>query len=103
MAKLTKTDVLHIAELARLKLTESEVLKFLPQLSTIVDYIGNLSKIDTSKVDATSQTTGLVDVFREDRVVSDGSLSQDEALSGTEETYNGYFKVGAILTERTDK
>ena len=103
MAKLTKTDVLHIAELARLKLTESEVLKFLPQLSTIVDYIGKLSKIDTSKVQATSQTTGLVDIFREDRVVSDGSLSQDEALSGTEETYNGYFKVGAILTERTDK
>ncbi|KKR70339.1 MAG: Aspartyl/glutamyl-tRNA(Asn/Gln) amidotransferase subunit C [Candidatus Woesebacteria bacterium GW2011_GWA2_40_7b] len=103
MAKLTKTDVLHIAELAKLDLTEDEVKKFVPQLSTIVDYIGNLSKIDTSKVDATSQTTGLVDVFREDRVVSDGSLSQDEALSGTEETYNGYFKVGAILTERTDK
>jgi|SRR3989344_5810350 len=103
MAKLTKTDVLHIAELAKLDLTEDEVTKFLPQLSTIVDYIGNLSKIDTSKVEATSQTTGLVDVFREDRVVSDGSLSQDEALSGNEETYNGYFKVGAILTERTDK
>jgi len=103
MAKLTKSDVLHIAKLAKLDLTESEIKKFTPQLAKIVDYISELSEVDTKNTDPISQTTGLTDVVREDLVSSDESLSQDEALSGTEEVHNGYFKVKAILTERRDK
>jgi len=103
MAKLKKADVLHVAKLANLNLTESEIKKFLPQLSSIIDFISQLDEVDTKGIDPTSQTTGLTNVFREDQVMSDKLLSQDEALSGTEETYNGYFKVPAILEGRTDK
>lgn len=103
MVKLTKRDVLHIAELAKLDLTEVEVKKFLPQLSSIVDHIGNLSKIDTSKVVPTGQTAVLQNVFREDKVGSEGILSQEDAVSASDKIYNGYFKVGAILSERSDK
>jgi aspartyl-tRNA(Asn)/glutamyl-tRNA(Gln) amidotransferase subunit C len=103
MAKLTKDEIEHVAKLSKLNLTEGEIEKFLPQLSNVIDYVSELSEVDTSKMEPTSQTTGLTDVYRQDEGKPEGSLTQDEALSGTEETHNGYFKVGAILTERTDK
>ena len=103
MAKLTKDEIIHIAQLSKIELTDAEIEKFLHQLSSIVDYISELSEVDVKGVEPTSQTTGLTDVYREDLVKADNSLSQDEAISGSEETHNGYFKVKAILTERTDK
>jgi aspartyl-tRNA(Asn)/glutamyl-tRNA(Gln) amidotransferase subunit C len=102
MSKLTKANVLHVAKLAKLNLSDAEVKKFLPQLSSIVDHIGNLSEVDTKNIEPTSQTTGLTDVFRDDEI-KESSLDQDKALSGTDKIYNGYFKVPAILEGRTDK
>lgn len=102
MAKLTKTDVENVATLAKLDLTAAEIEKFLPQLSSIVDYVSELSQVDTEGVEPTSQTTGLENVYREDTVMP-SSINKKAALSGTDNTYNGYFKVDAILTERTDK
>ena len=103
MANIAQDDVKHIAKLANLTLTEDEVKKFTPQLAKIVDYIGELSEVDTKNVEPTSQTTGLINVTRSDGAATDNILSQDKALSGTDTTYNGYFKVGAILSERSDK
>jgi aspartyl-tRNA(Asn)/glutamyl-tRNA(Gln) amidotransferase subunit C len=102
MSKLTKANVLHVAKLAKLNLSDTEIKKFLPQLSSIVDHIGNLSSVDTMDIEPTSQTTGLTDVFRDDEV-NNKSLSQDEATSGSDKVHNGYFKVPAILEGRTDK
>lgn len=103
MAKLTRADVLHVAKLAKLNLSEEEIVKFTSQLSTVVDYFGELSNVDTTNIEPTSQTTGLTNVFREDIVTSNQSLTQDQALSGTDKTHNGFFKVPAILEGRTDK
>lgn len=103
MTNLSTDDVLHVAKLARLNLTEDEIAKFTPQLSKIIGYVGELSEVDTKNTEPTNQTTGLTDVVREDLATSDESLSQDKALSGTEEVHNGYFKVKAILSERSDK
>ena len=102
MAKLTNSDVLHVAELAKLDLTEDEIDKFLPQLSEIVDHVSELQKVDTTNIDPTSQTTGLTNVLRDDEVKT-SSIDQSGALSGTDNTYNGFFKVPAILEGRTDK
>lgn len=103
MSKLTKTDVAHVAELANLNLSDKEIEEFLPQLSSVIEYITSLNEVDTDGVTPTAQVTGLTNVYRNDEISPVGILSQDEALSGTDETYNGYFKVKAILTERTDK
>lgn len=103
MAKLSKSDVLHVAKLANLNLTEKEIDKFAPQLSKVVDFVGELSKVDTNNVEPTSQTTGLSNITRIDNVNLAGSLTEDEALSGSDKVYNGYFKVNAILKERSDK
>ncbi len=103
MAKLTVADVKHVANLAKLDLSEAELKKFLSQLSSIVDYISELSQVDTSNVEPAGQTTGLTDIYRGDMVRTERILTQDEALSGTDKIYNGYFKVKAILSERSDK
>jgi aspartyl-tRNA(Asn)/glutamyl-tRNA(Gln) amidotransferase subunit C len=102
MTKLTKKDVLRVAQLANLKLSEDEVEKFLPQLAKIIEYVSQLDEVDTSNVSPTSQTTGLTNVFRNDEIKT-SSLNRDLALSGTEDVYNGFFKVPAILSERSDK
>ena len=94
MAQLKKEEVLHVAKLAKLDLSEAEIEKFTPQHSKIIDYIGELSEVDTNGVEPTSQTTGLENVFRDDEV-HESSLDQTSALSGTDNTYNGFFKVPA--------
>ena len=93
--KLTRKEVLHIARLANLHLTEKEVRKFQHELSDILEYIEILNELDTGGVRPTSQVTGLENVFRKDEI--EESLSQKEALSGTKQKHNGYFKVKSIF------
>ncbi len=101
MAKVTKKDVKHVADLSNLVLTDEETQKFTPQLDKIIEFVSTLNEVDTSSVEPTSQTTGLTNILREDTIKSDNSLSQDEAISNTD-GYNGFFKVKAILKNRTD-
>lgn len=93
--KLTKNQVLHIAKLANLKLTEKEIVKFQKQLSETLSYVKILDELDVLGVEPTSQVTGLKNVFRQDEVID--CLSQDEALSGTKSKHNGYFKIKSIF------
>ena len=65
---LTKAEVLHIAKLARLELKEPEVEKFRTQLSEILEYVGQLEKVDTEGIEPISQITGLQNVTRADLV-----------------------------------
>ena len=102
MAKLTKSDVAHVAKLANLKLKASEVTKFQKQLSEVVEFIGRLEEVDTKNVEPTAQTTGLENVSKDDQRQSSRDLKQEEALSGTEKVHNGYFVVPGILEERSD-
>ncbi len=90
-----KIDVSHVAKLANLPLSEEERKKFEKQLSSILEYVEQLQKVDTSKVEETSQVTGLENVLREDE--SADSLPQHAALSDAKEKYNGFFKVKAVL------
>lgn len=89
MVRLTKKEVLHIAELSSLKLTDEEIKKFTPQLTKIIEFVSTLNEVDTKNVEPTSQTTELSNVTREDKVVSENMLTQD-----------GYFKVPKILQNR---
>lgn len=102
MAVLSKKDVRHVANLANLKLTKKEEEKLRKQLSEIVSYVQELNEVDTSNIEPTSQTTGLENVSREDKIKGKECLSQNDALSGTEEVHSGYFKVPGIFEERTD-
>jgi aspartyl-tRNA(Asn)/glutamyl-tRNA(Gln) amidotransferase subunit C len=90
-----KINVPHIAKLANLPLSSDEGKRFEKQLEETLDYVEELNQVDTKNVEPTSQVTGLENVARED--ISKPSLTQDEALSNTTKSYNGFFKVNAIL------
>ena len=78
---LTKEQILHVAGLANLELTEEEIGVYTKQLRDILGYVGKLEEVDTSGVEPTYQTSdGTVNGWREDEVRS--SLTQAEALSG---------------------
>ena len=89
MSKLTKKEVLHVAELSNLSLTDTEIKKFLPQLTKIIEFVTTLSEVDTSGIDPTSQTTGLTNITREDVIKTDEILKIDD-----------YYEVPAILKNR---
>lgn len=94
---LTEKDVEHVAILAKLKLSEEEVIKFQKQLSEVVNYIDELSLVPTANVEPTSQTTGLINVTRADETKPEHILTERDALSGSDEIYNGYFKVPYVF------
>ena len=93
--KVSKKQVEHIAQLANLKLSKSEIVKFQEHLSEILNYVNLLNEANVSKVEPTSQVTGLKNVFRED--VVEPSLTQEEALSNAPDSYKGYFKTKPVF------
>ena len=92
--KLTLEQVNHVAELARLGLSEEEKARLTTELSKILDYIDQLDQLDTSNVEPTAQVGGLTDVFRgdEDRP----SLPAEAALQNAPSREGPYFKVRAM-------
>lgn len=93
--KLTPQEVKHVAKLAKLTLGKEEIKKFQKQLSEILDYVEILKKLNTSKVEPTSQVTRLENIFREDKMGT--SLSSKEVLPGASGKHNNFFKIKAIL------
>ncbi len=88
--KVDKELIKHVAELARLKLTEKEIDKFLPQLKEALEYFSKLDKVKTDNVKPSFQPVEIKNVLREDK--EEKCLAQDEALSLTEHKKDGYFK-----------
>ncbi|MDR1032390.1 MAG: Asp-tRNA(Asn)/Glu-tRNA(Gln) amidotransferase subunit GatC, partial [Candidatus Nomurabacteria bacterium] len=65
MAKITKDEIIHLADLANLTLSEAEIFALGDDLSRIVDYIKQLGELDTSGVEPTYMTVDLENVWRE--------------------------------------
>lgn len=80
MVSLSKEEVLRIAKLARLNLTDEELEKFPTELTNILSFISTLSEVDTSTVAPTAQVTGLKNGFRKDELYKE-PFSGDELLS----------------------
>lgn len=97
MAELSKEEVLKIAKLANLELSEGDVEKFQEQLSKILNFVEKNSKVDVQEVRPLFNVTARENIFREDEVKP--SLSQKEALANASASYNGYFKVKAVFED----
>jgi aspartyl-tRNA(Asn)/glutamyl-tRNA(Gln) amidotransferase subunit C len=98
MAQLKIQKIAHIAKLANLTLTSSEVKLFKKQLENVIEYVDQLNVVDTKDAVATSQTTGLEQVTRVDKCGP--SMPKEKSLSEAHETYNDYFKVPIILENK---
>lgn len=95
MAKLTKEEVKHVANLARLAITEEEAEKFAEQLGKITDFAEQLNELDTTKVEPTTHVLPLVNVMREDVAVK--GLDREVMMLNVKEQEDGQVKVPAIM------
>jgi len=92
--KLTQEQVRHVANLARLGLGDDELEAMASQLSTILEYIDQIEKLDTESIPPTAQVGELADVMRADDVRP--SLDQEDALANAPAKDDGYFRVRAM-------
>lgn len=92
---LTMDDVRKVALLARLRLSEDELVQMQEQLSSILDYMQVLQEVDVANVPPSAQVTDVVNVVRPDEVRP--SLSVDEALANAPHHEDGYFKVKPVF------
>jgi aspartyl-tRNA(Asn)/glutamyl-tRNA(Gln) amidotransferase subunit C len=93
--KLSQEQVLHIARLAKLGLTEDEVEKMSEQLSNILENFEILNRVDTNGVPPTAQPNALTNVLKDDIVKP--SMSQDDVLANAPQRDGDYFKVKVVL------
>jgi aspartyl-tRNA(Asn)/glutamyl-tRNA(Gln) amidotransferase subunit C len=92
---LTLEEVEHIAELARLALTEEEKARYREQLSDILDYAARLQTLDTTNIPPTSSVLPARSVLRPDRPRP--GLSPQDLLRNAPQTEQGQFRVPPIL------
>lgn len=92
---LTPAEVEHIAELARLSLTDAEKALFREQLSAILAYAAAIQQVDTSAIPPTATVLPLRNVMRED--VAAPSLPSEDVLANAPDAEAGCFRVKAIL------
>jgi aspartyl-tRNA(Asn)/glutamyl-tRNA(Gln) amidotransferase subunit C len=96
MAKLTRDDILKLARLARLDLTDDEIEEFSGELSEILQYVEQLSTVDVKGLEPTNQVTGLTNVMRDDEVRDYGYEAAD-LLKNVPQTKDDLIKVKRML------
>jgi aspartyl-tRNA(Asn)/glutamyl-tRNA(Gln) amidotransferase subunit C len=94
--ELTRDDVLKLARLARLWLTEAEIEEFRAELSAILGYVRQLQDVDVTGLEPTSQVSGLTNVMRED-IVRDYGISRADLLRNVPQTEDEQIKVKRMI------
>lgn len=95
MPEITRDEVAHLADLARIDLDDAELDRLAPQLSVILESVASISKVASDDVPATSHPLPLTNVFRED--VVEPCLSAEQALAMAPAVDQQRFSVPRIL------
>jgi aspartyl-tRNA(Asn)/glutamyl-tRNA(Gln) amidotransferase subunit C len=93
--RLSREDVEHVATLARLGLSDTEISRLQDQLSSILEHIAVIDRLDTDAIPPTAQVTAMTNVMRPDIVT--GSLPREAVLENAPRQSDGFFEVHAIL------
>jgi aspartyl-tRNA(Asn)/glutamyl-tRNA(Gln) amidotransferase subunit C len=93
--KLSREQVIQIAELARLELTEEEMALYQEQLSAVLEYAGRLEALDTDAIPPTASVLLARNVMRDD--VPQPSMARDDILFNAPDSKDNCFKVQAVL------
>jgi aspartyl-tRNA(Asn)/glutamyl-tRNA(Gln) amidotransferase subunit C len=96
-ARVSRSDVEHVATLSRLALTDDEIEQLIGELGAILDYAAEVSALDTADVPPTAHPLPLVNVFRPDDPRP--GLDRDEVLAEAPAAEDGQFRVPRILGE----
>jgi aspartyl-tRNA(Asn)/glutamyl-tRNA(Gln) amidotransferase subunit C len=92
--EIGREEVLHVAKLARLELSDEEIERFREQLSAILEAVGTVSELDLSGVEPTSHPLDVVNVWDEDS--PSPCLPREEALQNAPDPEDGYFGVPPV-------
>ncbi len=98
MAAIDRSAVEHVAALARIGLSEDEIVRFTGQLAVVLEAVGKLAEVDTAAVHPTASVLPLTNVMREDLVLP--GLTHAQALANAPSTDGEFFRVQATLEER---
>lgn len=96
MAKISGSDIEHLAKLAKLAIDDKQTSEVRAQLEAILDYVEKLKKVKTAGTKPTSQVSGLTNITRADKP-QDYGVSPKELLANVPELKNGYIKVKRVL------
>lgn len=91
---ITQKDVLHVAKLARLSLTDDEAAQFTEQLGRVLGYMEQLNEVDTQGIEPMSHPIPVVNVMRDDEIVRD--LDRQSLMANAPVTEGAFFKVPKI-------
>jgi len=95
MSRISADQVKHVANLARLAITEEEAEMFTKQLDSIISFAEQLNELDTENVEPTSHVLDMKNVMREDK--PEKGLPQSEVLKNAPDHQDGQIKVPAII------
>ena len=93
--KITKNEVLYVADLARLDLDAAAIEKFAGQIGEILEYVDKLNEVNTNGVRPTSHAISLTNAFREDRLSE--HLDREKALANAPQKEDGNFIVPKVV------
>ena len=96
MAKLSLEEIQKVALLARIELSDDELVVASTEISSILDFVDTIQNTDTAGVEPTSQVTGLTDVWRED-LVEKCVIAPKLLLASAPDMQDGYIKVKKVL------
>lgn len=94
---LQRDEILKLAELARLELSDEEVERYTAELGAVLGYIEQLSQVNVTGIEPTSQVTGLMNVLRDDEPDDALSLTREQQESIVPAYRDGYVVVPAVL------
>ena len=95
--KIDQSQVIKVAKLSRLDLTEDEVQEFTGQLSAILDYVEKMNELDTTGVEPLAHCLPVSNVLREDSAKE--SLGTEKVLANAPQSDDEFFKVPKILDD----
>ncbi len=93
--KITKEEVMYVADLARLDLDQASIDKFAEQIATILEYMDLLNQVDTEGIEPTSHAISLTNAFREDKERE--HLDRNLVLANAPEKEDGNFIVPKVV------
>ena len=94
--EIKREDILHLADLSKLSLSEEEIVSLEKDLQGIINYISQISELDTSNVEPTYQVFEMVNVWREDAIIEQDA-TREELLALTKEEKDNQVKVPKVL------
>lgn len=94
--QLTKEEIVHLARLAKLELTDEEIAQYQEELSSIIGYFEMLEAVDTAGLQPTTQVGGLSNIMRED-VVTEQKASPEALLKIAPRSQDGYLQVNRMI------